>query len=103
MGRAHRLGQKNTAERFLTFNSPILQLFYDGKPKGSVDWKVVKLRYRIIDRNYKGNTYTHSECALNFPVELHYLLKLFWNRNVKLEITIEGDTVHIIMREDQEK
>ncbi|HEX9262116.1 MAG TPA: hypothetical protein VF893_06265, partial [Candidatus Bathyarchaeia archaeon] len=64
--------------------------------------EMVKLHYRVIKRKYKQDTYPHPECNLNLPVELHEPLRFFWNRNVTLEIKIEGDTAHIFMRRNPE-
>jgi len=61
---------------------------------------VVKLRYRVVKRKYKHETYFHPECSLNFPVKLHELLRFLWNCSVVLEAKREGDTVLVIICKD---
>jgi hypothetical protein len=63
---------------------------------------LVKLRYRIIKRKYKLETYPHPELRLNIPVRLHDLFKFLWNCKVTLEVKREGDSIVIIMRKDQD-
>jgi hypothetical protein len=63
---------------------------------------VVKLRYRLVKRKYKRETYFSPECRLSIPIKLHESLRFLWNCNVKLEVKREGDTVWIIMRENRD-
>jgi hypothetical protein len=59
----------------------------------------------LIERSYKNDlrVYRHEEVTLNFPKELHELLRVFSEK--KLEITgyKEGNKVHIILGAKEEQ
>ena len=45
---------------------------------------MVKLRYRVTHRKYKGETYPSEEYTLSFPKDLHEILSCLRNRQVKI-------------------
>ncbi|MCW4045218.1 MAG: hypothetical protein NWE94_06855 [Candidatus Bathyarchaeota archaeon] len=61
---------------------------------------MVKLRYRVTHRKYKGETYASEEYTLNFPKELHQLLSTLRNRQLKITAKKEGNTIHITLTEN---
>ena len=63
---------------------------------------MVKIQFRVIRRKYKNSEYKHEEVTLNFPKDLHELLRFLQNRQVKIAGKREEGTVHITLTEKQE-
>lgn len=63
---------------------------------------MVKLRFRIIRKKYKHKIYLNEEYTLNFPKDLHELLRFLQNRQVKITGKREGKTVYITLNENQD-
>jgi hypothetical protein len=63
---------------------------------------MVKLRFRIIKKTYKGKVYRSEEYATNFPIDVHEVLRFLANRQVEFTAKREGDTVYITMNEKKQ-
>ena len=65
---------------------------------------MVKLYFRIIENTYKNGqrVYSHGEVTLNFPKDLHELLRFLRYKKLEIKGYREGKKVHIIIgdRED---
>jgi hypothetical protein len=65
---------------------------------------MVKLQFRVIENSYKNGqrVYFHGEVTLNFPKDLHELLRFLRYKKLEIKGYIEGKKVHIIIgdRED---
>jgi hypothetical protein len=58
---------------------------------------VVKIRFRLIPRSYKGGrrVYSHEEVTLNFPKDVHELLRFLRDQEIGIRGYREGDKVHL--------
>jgi len=61
---------------------------------------MVKLQFRIIRKKYKHRIHLTEEYTLNFPKDLHELLRFLRNRQVKITGKREGKTVYITLSEN---
>ena len=52
----------------------------------------MKLHFRVIPKSYKGGrrVYSHEEVTLNFPKDLHELLRFCGIRELKLGVSGKG-------------
>jgi hypothetical protein len=57
--------------------------------------------HQEIERKYKNKTYLNEEYTLNFPKDLHELLRFLRNRQVKITGKKEGKTIYITLNENQ--
>jgi hypothetical protein len=65
---------------------------------------MVKLQFRIIERVYKKGlrVYKHEEVTLNFPKELHDLLRVLSGKKLEIKGYREGNKIHLIFGEKEE-
>ena len=65
---------------------------------------MVKLQFRVIENSYKNGqrVYFHGEVTLNFPKNLHELLRFLRTKNLRLEGYREGKKVHIIIGDKED-
>ena len=58
---------------------------------------MVKIRFRLVPRSYKnGRTiYEHEEVSLNFPKDIHELLRFLKEREIEIRGYREGKKVHL--------
>jgi hypothetical protein len=58
---------------------------------------VVKIRFRLVPRSYKNGkrVYEHEEVSLNFPKEVHELLRFLNKRDLMISGYREGKRVHL--------
>jgi hypothetical protein len=56
---------------------------------------MVKLHFRIIEKSYKKGlrVYKHEEVTLNFPKELHELLRVLCDKKLEIRGFTEGNKV----------
>ena len=61
--------------------------------------KMVKLHFRITKKPNKNGTrvYQSEEVTLNFPKDLHELLRFLRNKKLEIDGYKEGKKVHIIL------
>lgn len=57
---------------------------------------MVKIRFRMVPSSYKnGNTiYEYEEVSLNFPKDVHDLLRFLQEREIEIRGYREGKKVH---------
>lgn len=60
---------------------------------------MVRLQFRIIEKSYKKGlrVYKHEEVTLNFPKELHELLRILCDKKLEIKGYAEGNKVHLIL------
>jgi len=60
---------------------------------------MVKLQFRIIEKAYKKGLriYKHEEVTLNFPRELHELLRVLRDKKLEIKGYSEGSKVHLVL------
>ena len=60
---------------------------------------MVRLHFRIIEKSYKKGlrVYKHEEVTLNFPKDLHELLRVFCDKKLEIKGYSEGNKVHLII------
>jgi hypothetical protein len=58
---------------------------------------VVKLRFRMVPRPYKNGrkVYNHEEVTVNFPKNVHELLRFLNDREILISGFREGKKVHL--------
>jgi hypothetical protein len=64
---------------------------------------MVKLQFRIIEKTYKNGlrVYKHEEVTLNFPKELHELLRVLDDKKLEIRGYKEGNKIHLIFSEKE--
>lgn len=64
---------------------------------------MVKLQFRVIENSYKNGQriYLH-EVALNFPKDLHELLRFLRSKKLEVAGYREGKKVHIIIGDNED-
>ena len=62
---------------------------------------MVKLQFRVIENSYKNGqrVYFHGEVTLNFPKDLHELLRCLRDKKIEIKGYKEEKKVHIILGE----
>jgi hypothetical protein len=65
---------------------------------------MVKLQFRTIKKSYKKGlrVYKHEEVTLNFPKELHELLRVLCNQKLEIKGYKEGNKIHLILSNKEE-
>ena len=65
---------------------------------------MVKLQFRIIRKPYKNGSriYEHEEVSLNFPKELHELLRCMRDHKLEVKGRREGKIIHIMLTEKED-
>jgi hypothetical protein len=65
---------------------------------------MVKLHFRVIEKPYKKGlrVYKHEEVTLNFPKNLHELLRFLRDKKLEIKGYKEGKKIHIIICEGQD-
>ena len=65
---------------------------------------MVRLQFRIIEKSYKKGlrVYKHEEVTLNFPKELHELLRFLSNKRLEIKGYREGNKVHLVIGDKEE-
>jgi hypothetical protein len=60
---------------------------------------MVRLQFRIIEKSYKKGlrVYKHEEVTLNFPKELHELLRVLCDKKLEIKGYAEGGKVHLVL------
>ena len=60
---------------------------------------MVRLQFRIVEKTYKKglHIYMHEEVTLNFPKELHKLLRVLCDKNLEIKGYSEGGKVHLVL------
>lgn len=60
---------------------------------------LVRLQFRIVERLYKNGlrVYRHEEVTLNFPKELHEILKVLRGKKLEIKGYREGNKIHLIL------
>jgi len=56
---------------------------------------MAKIRFRILEKKYKGRVSTSEEVSVNFPKDLHELLRFLEEKSVKMKGRREGKTAVI--------
>ncbi len=64
---------------------------------------MVKLQFRVIRKPYKKGKqiYEYEEVTLNFPKDLHEILRCLRDRKLEIEGYKEGKKVHVILGEKE--
>ena len=59
---------------------------------------MVRLKFRIVEKPYKNGlrVYKHEEVTLNFPKELHELLRGLCDKKLEIKGYREGNKIHLI-------
>jgi hypothetical protein len=63
-----------------------------------VGWvAVVKIRFRLVPRSYKNGkrVYKHEEVSLNFPKDIHELLRFLSEKDIGIRGYRKGKRVHL--------
>jgi hypothetical protein len=65
---------------------------------------MVRLQFRIIEKSYKNGlrVYKHEEVTLNFPKELHELLRVLSDKKLYIKGYKEGNKIHLIFGDKDE-
>jgi len=65
--------------------------------------RTVKLQFRTIEKSYKRGlrVYKHEEVTLNFPKELHELLRVLCNKKIEIRGYREGNKIHLILKQQR--
>jgi len=65
---------------------------------------MVRLQFRIIEKPYKKGlrVYKHEEVTLNFPKELHELLRILRDKKLEIKGYREGNKIHLILGDKEE-
>ena len=65
---------------------------------------MVRLQFRMVEKSYKNRlrVYSHEEVTLNFPKELHDLLRVFCGKKLEIKGFREGNKVHLILGAKEE-
>ena len=65
---------------------------------------LVRLQFRIIKKSYKNglSVYKHQEVTLNFPKELHELLRFLSDKKLEIKGYREGNKVHLVICDKEE-
>ena len=56
---------------------------------------MVKIRFRVLEKKYKGRVSTSEEVSVNFPKDLHELLRFLKDKTVEMKGRREGKTAVI--------
>ncbi len=58
---------------------------------------MVKIRFRMVPKSYKngGIVYNHEEVSLNFPKDIHELLRFLSEKEIEIRGYREGKKVHL--------
>jgi hypothetical protein len=65
---------------------------------------MVRLQFRIVKKPYKNGlrVYTNEEVTLNFPKNLHELLRFLRDKKLEIKGYREGNKVHLILGDREE-
>ena len=65
---------------------------------------MVRLQFRIVKKPYKKGlrVYRHEEVTLNFPKELHELLRGLCGKKLEIKGYREGNKIHLIFGDKEE-
>jgi hypothetical protein len=65
---------------------------------------MVRFQFRIVERTYKNGlrVYRHEEVTLNFPKELHELLRVLGGKKLEIKGYREGNKIHLIFGNKEE-
>ncbi len=65
---------------------------------------MVKLHFRVVEKPYKKGlrVYRAEEVTLNFPKDLHELLRCLRDKKLEIKGYKEGKSVHIILSDRQD-
>ena len=65
---------------------------------------MVKLQFRIVKKPYKNGlrVYAHEEVTLNFPKDLHELLRFLCDKKLEIKGYKEGKKIHLILGDKEE-
>ena len=66
---------------------------------------MVKLQFSIIRKRYlKGkHEYRYERISLSFPARFNEVVKPFLNRDLKIEVKVEGETLRIALTKHKDK
>ena len=65
---------------------------------------IVRLQFRIVEKSYKKGlrVYKHEEVTLNFPKELHELLRGLCDKKLEIKGYKEDNKIHLIFADKEE-
>ncbi len=66
---------------------------------------MVRLQFRVVKKSYKKGlrVYAHEEVTLNFPRDLHELLRFLRDKKLEIKGYHEDKKIHLILSEKEER